>query len=161
MAYGPNFRESLIQAGLAGKLSLFGTGEIIGRENLTEAEEAALGAILADYDPASDPEAPPAASTRQAIVVAMAELAISGDEVSGIEASVNIGAAMALEPHLLWLFFATSQPDASYLAFVQSPGFNVDVTDRQADYFEVTVTDRATGDPAVPVSLSISVQRVQ
>jgi hypothetical protein len=126
------------------------------RDRLAIAAWEADGNVIEPYIP---PE--PAPVIRQAVVVAMAELVIIADEITGVETSVNIGAAMALDVNVFWIFFAADQPDAAYLPFVQSPGFDVDVTDRQTGYFEVSVTDRATQSAAVPASLSITVQRVQ
>lgn len=115
------------------------------------------GGVPEEY--ASPP--PPGPAARQAVVAAMAELAINGDDITGVETAVNVMAAMALEPHIFWIFFSAEQPDTAYLPFVQSPGFDADVTDRQTSYFEVQVTQRGTGEPAVPASLTLSVQRVQ
>ena len=108
-----------------------------------------------------DPNAPAPGVVRTPSVVAMAELVVDGDFIGGIETAVNLSMAFALEPHLFWVFFGESQPDTAYIVFAQSSGFNVDVTVREADFFELTVTDRLTGEPAVPTTLSISVQRVQ
>ena len=108
-----------------------------------------------------DPNAPDPGAVRTPSVVAMAELVIDGDFIGGIETAVNLSMAFALEPHLFWVFFGESQPNTAYIVFAQSSGFNVDVTVREADFFELTVTDRLTGEPAVPTTLSISVQRVQ
>lgn len=94
---------------------------------------------------------------RSASVVAMAELQVNGFEISGVEQSVNVAAAMAMDVNVFWIFF--SQSHETYIPFVQAPGYNADVTDRQPDYIEVTVTDRNNG-PAAPASLSISVQKV-
>ena len=92
----------------------------------------------------------------------MAELLVTPEgEVTGVDTSVNIGAAFPLTPDYYIVYFQTPQPDTNYLAFVQSPGFNVDVTWREADFFEIQVTNRLTGEPATPTSLSITVQRVR
>ena len=88
------------------------------------------------------------------------ELTVVDGEVSGFETSSGLGFAMALDTGVYWIFFTTPQTDTSYIPFVQSTGFNVDVTDRQTDYFEVTVYDRSTNEPAEPATLSISVQRI-
>jgi hypothetical protein len=109
-----------------------------------------------------DPDAPAANTPRTVSVEAIAELIVTPEgEVTGVDTSVNIGAAFPLTPDYYIVYFQTPQPDTNYLAFVQSPGFNVDVTWREADFFEIQVTDRQTGEPATPTSLSITVQRVR
>jgi hypothetical protein len=109
-----------------------------------------------------DPDAPAANTPRTVSVEAIAELLVTQEgEVTGVDTSVNIGAAFPLTPDYYIVYFQTPQPDTNYLAFVQSPGFNVDVTWREADFFEIQVTDRLTGEPATPTSLSITVQRVR
>jgi len=93
--------------------------------------------------------------------VALGELSVIDGEISGLELAAGVGFAFAIDVGVYWIFFSTPQPDASYVATVQSSGFNVDVTDRQADYFQVTVTDRSTGKPASPATLSIDVKRIR
>lgn len=101
----------------------------------------------------------PYASTTS--VIAAAELGTAGGEVTGIESASGIGFAFMIMDGVFWVYFNSPQPDAKYLAFAQSPGFNVDITAREADYLEVTVSDRATNQPAIPASLAITVQRTQ
>lgn len=93
-------------------------------------------------------------------VIAIAELKVVDEEFVGIETSTGLAAAMFIDTGLAWVFFLTPQPNVNYLTFVQSSGCNVDITDRQEDYFEVTITDRATNQPVTPTNLSISVQRM-
>jgi hypothetical protein len=111
--------------------------------------------VLTPFDPIAE-----ATPMRRPTVVAMGELLVTESEILGIETAVGLGFAFMVDVNIAWIFFATPQPDTAYIPFVQSVGFNADVTDRQADYFEVTVTDRSTGEPAIPQSLSISVQRM-
>lgn len=95
-------------------------------------------------------------------LAAQAQLAVNDDEIAGIETSVGLGAAMVLDVGLFWLFFSEPQPDTNYLPIVQAPGFNADVTyPLNADFLEITVTDRATGAAAVPTQLIVSIQRVR
>lgn len=124
---------------------------------MTAAEIAELEELQAGWAevPTIDPNAPTTG------VIAAAELGTAGGEVTGIESACGIGFAMMIAEGVFWLFFSTPQPDSKYLPFAQSPGFNVDVTGREADYMEVTVTDRATNQPAIPASLAITVQRTQ
>jgi hypothetical protein len=165
----PHFGQELAAAGLNNKVSFSAAGDLFYHDpdpeslgemvsRLTDEEEAALMDLVDAHDPdiAPTPTAP-----RQVVVVAIAELTITEEVVSGVETSVNIGGAFALEPHDFWIFFGQPQPDASYLVFVQAPGFYADVVDRQPDYFEVQIRDRVTNEPAAPSSFSISVQRVQ
>jgi hypothetical protein len=90
-----------------------------------------------------------------------AQLTIAGDDIQGIEKAVGLSAAMALEPHIYWLFFTNSEPDTDYLpATVMAPGFNADITyPLNTDFLEITVTDRTTGEPATPTQLIVSTQR--
>lgn len=123
-------------------------------------EAARLGDTL-QADPATVSPEPIAVFPPSASVSAMAELKVDGDEISGVETACNVGAAMSPDVGLYWVFFSHPEPDPAYLAFVQSPGFAADVTLRETDFFEINVTNRLTGEPAMPVSLSISVQRVK
>lgn len=122
--------------------------------NTDYAKLIAAGTVIEDY--VEPPPVPPSNPT----VIGIAELKIVDDEVSGIDTSTGLAAGMVIDVGVIWVFFLNSQPNTSYLTFVQSNGFNVDVTDRQEDYFEITVTDRSTNTPITPASLSISIQRV-
>lgn len=97
-----------------------------------------------------------------ATVTALAELAVDGEEVSGVGVVANFGGAFQLMPGTFWVFFANPQPDTNYAVSVQVPGFNADVTyPLNTDYIEITVSDRATGEAATPSRLILDVKRVQ
>jgi hypothetical protein len=130
-------------------------GAVEFSEGVSDADKAAY------LEAVQDTSAPPPAPSATAGVSAMAELVVTGEEITGFETAVGVGFGMVLDVGIFWLFFAVPEPDTSYIPFVQSPGFNVDVTDRSTDYFEVTVTDRLTGGAANPARLSISVQRIK
>lgn len=117
--------------------------------NEVEAERAAMAALPNPFTPTPVPA-----------VTAMAELKIVGEDIEGVATSCNVAAAVMLDVGLFWIFFNRPEPDAEYLAFVQSPGYTVDVMHREPDYFEVAVTNRSTNEPATPERFSISVQRV-
>ena len=116
--------------------------------------------LVTEGTPIEDYVAPPPPTPVTPTLIGIAELKIVDDEVSGIDTSTGLVAGMVIDVGVIWVFFLNSQPNTSYLTFVQSNGFNVDVTDRQEDYFEITVTDRSTNTPTTPGSLSISIQRV-
>jgi hypothetical protein len=157
--FGPHFGDELIAAGLADGIAFnLEAGQIFGADDWPDNKKARLQALIDAHDPDNPP---PVVTTRTATVEAMAELVVTEYEVTGVDTAVNIGAAFPLTPDYYVVYFLTPQPDAAYLAFVQSPGFNVDVTWREPDYFEIQVTDRLTGEPATPTSLSITVQRVR
>jgi hypothetical protein len=158
--FGPRFRQRLVEAGLAPLVIIRGDGTIDPIQELTPQQQETLYGLLEGYDPLTDPDDLVTMPERIGSVAGMAELTINGDMIEGVESSVNIGAAFPLDVNVFWFFFAQPQPDTKYLAFVQAPGCNVYVTIREADFFEITVTDRATGEPVAPTSLSISIQRV-
>lgn len=104
---------------------------------------------------------PPPPSIPSAVIIAMTELKVIDFGFSGIETAIGLGGAFFIDVGIIWVFLSEVQDDNLYLPFAQCPGFNVDVTARELDYFEVTVTDRVSNQPAMPGSISISVQRVK
>ena len=122
---------------------------------MTQEEVDALTASIPQGDFSPLPMA-----TAQPIIIAMAELTVVDFDLTGIESSTCLGAAFFIDTGIIWVFFSQVQPNTQYLPFAQCPGFNADVTAREVDYFEIKVTDRATHQPAMPGSVSISVQRV-
>jgi hypothetical protein len=116
------------------------------------------GSKLIDLPPLPPPPPPPPVAR----LAAIADLAVEADVVSGIETSTGFGFAMPLDTGLYWVFFAEPMADTAYFATVQAPGFYADVTyPLNPDYLEITVTDRASGAPANPGRLLISVMRTQ
>lgn len=79
--------------------------------------------------------------------VAAARLHIEGWDISGIERSQGIGAAMMIDENTAWILFADAQPDTNYIV---TPGDGVTKT---VDYIEILC-------PGV-VDLALIVQRVQ
>lgn len=59
MMFGPKFRQAVVEAGIEG-LVLWADGTIGGRGGLSPEQDAALQAILDDYDAEADPEDVPA-----------------------------------------------------------------------------------------------------
>lgn len=108
--------------------------------DMTPEEEAAFIASL----PAPVVPAEPPLSLQQ---IAAARLAIDGFDISGIERSIGIGAAMMLDENTAWLFFEEPQADTNYIV---TPGDGVTKT---AGYIEVSC-------PGV-TDLALIVQRVQ
>lgn len=115
------------------------------------------------YTPPPDPEPEPEPEPLppRPSMIAVTELIVADGEVTQVGLSAGVGFAIMIGDGVFWVFFSETQPNASYLPFAQSPGYNADVTAREADYLEVTVTDRATNQPAIPASLAITVQRTQ
>ncbi len=111
-------------------------------------------------DPYVAPE--PIAEPLRASVIAQARLTVEDGDVQGVDVAAGFGAAMLLDTGIIWAFFATPQPDANYITFAQASGGGLfaDVTDANADYVEVTITDR-NGDSATPAALGLSIQRAQ
>lgn len=133
----------------------------VSEEVYNQARSFAHGARFVDGELEALPAPAPVQAQRRVTTVAMGELAVlEGGEVTGLELSVNLAAAMAIDLNVFWVFFSFEQDAPDYIAMVQAPGCYVDVTDRQPDYFEVTVFDRATYEPKAPSSLSITVQKV-
>ena len=159
MKYAPHFGQELAAAGLADFVT-FTEEEVFVPQNVpewNEDQDERLQALIEAHDPNWSPPKP-----RTILPVAMAELQIlEGGEVTGLDLSAGIGAAFAVDLNVFWIFFDFAQEDAGYMPRAWAPGCNVDVTDRQPDYFEVTVYDRVTNEPVAPTALSITVQRVQ
>lgn len=122
---------------------------------------AAAAAEMGDELGQEDAPEPPPPTLPTASVVALAELNTEDGVVSGFDSACGIGFGFMLDIGVFWLFFTEPQPDNKYLPFVQSPGVYADVTAREADYLEVTVKDRSTNEPIIPMSLTITVQRTQ
>lgn len=153
------------------RLILDEEGLITGAEVVDALEEGDVGVSAAQYAEASAfigtmrwidgalVAPPPPAPALAPRMLAIAQLTIEGEVINGIETAVGVGFAFAIDINVYWIFFPEPEPDADYIVFVQTPGFNADVTDRQTDYFEITVTDRATGEAAAPTRMSLSVQR--
>lgn len=117
-------------------------------------------AVLASFDVETPAYAAPVIA-----LVAQARLVIDGEDIQGIETSVNFSAAMTIDTNVFWIFFAAPQPDDDFIPFAQARGngsgrVNADVTGAFTDYIEVTTTD-AAGAAAVPISLVVSIQRAQ
>lgn len=100
------------------------------------------GAGLAHVEPLAQPPA-----TLALCQVAAARLHIEGWDISGIERSQGIGAAMMIDENTAWILFADAQPDTNYIV---TPGDGVTKT---VDYIEILC-------PGV-VDLALIVQRVQ
>lgn len=79
--------------------------------------------------------------------IAAARLAIDGFDITGIERSQGIGAAMMIDEGLAWIFFEDPQSDTSYIV---TPA---DGVTKYPDYIEVSC--------AGATSLALIVQRVQ
>ncbi len=158
---GQHFGGELIAAGLAdGVMWSLETGEVFTPDDWTDAQKEALADLLAAHDPDAVPSEAPAPPT--VTVAAVAEIEVEGEEVSGVGTVANFGGGMALMPGTYWIFFAEPQPDTSYIPTVQAPGYDADVTyPLNVDYLEITVTDRATGEMAVPSRLVLDIKRVQ
>lgn len=97
-------------------------------------------------------------------LIATLKGAIDGDGgVGGVDNATGLQAAMELQPGVYWFFFAQALPDANYIV---QPGytdsdliFDLKSTDQEPDFVEVTAVDRATGEPARPACISVTVFR--
>lgn len=82
-----------------------------------------------------DPEIAPAVQILGPI--SAATLSISAGEVTGIETSVNFGAAFMIDTDMYWVFFTAPEPDTNYLVLGNCPFV------RYTDYIEITAPDLA------------------
>lgn len=106
--------------------------------------------------------APAPSQLPRAVVTGLVELAIEGEDVSGVGTVVNFGGALLVEPGRIWSFFSEPQPDTNYIVTAQAPGFNADVNyPLNPDFIEITVTSRVSGEPVNPPRLVLDVKRVQ
>lgn len=90
---------------------------------------------------------PPGPISKQVLgPISAATLAILDGEVTGIETSVNFGAAFMVDVNTYWAFFIEPEPDTNYLVLGNVPFA------RSTDYLEFTASD--------PSEVSITTWRV-
>lgn len=120
-------------------------GELV---DLTPEEEAELVAMQeAAENPLPSPPVP--------VLIASGTFQVAGGDVSYSGEPAGISFAMQIGTGVFWLFFLEEQPDTSYAIYAGSSQGLVNYTDRQTDYFELSVTDG--GAPVDPSEFSINV----
>lgn len=110
----------------------------------------------------------PPIPTRTPVVDVFAQVRLVVDietgELTSMGVAVGFGGAMSMDVNVFWIFFDKSQADTNYIEFVQMGNgpngekTDFDVTTRELDFIEITVTDR-TGNPITPLGMSLSIQR--
>lgn len=161
MKFGPTFADECAAAGLAGLPFSWGEPNpaiedddgIFGRERLTSGQNAMLDAVIA----AHDPDASAVSVTAPPVLYAIALLAISEGQISGIEVASKFSAALWMDVGLYYVFFTESQPGL-YLAKAYHDGVDVRVAEKAGDYIVVTAAD-ANGQPIDPPDISIEIIR--
>lgn len=89
----------------------------------------------------------------------VATLDYSDFDISGVENGAGMSVALVIDTGKFWLFFETPMENIAYPWNVSSSIGKANVTDRQLDYIEITVTDDA-GASVAAASVSVQIFRV-
>lgn len=80
-------------------------------------------------------------------------------DISGIQNGAGMSTAFMIDVGKMWLFFETPMPDNTYPWNVSSSVGKINVSDRQAEYIEITVTDDQ-GNPVPAAAVSVQIFKV-
>lgn len=92
-------------------------------------------------------------------VCCVATLDFDDFEIDGVQNGAGMSVAFILEPGKMWVFFEGAMPNSNYPWNVSSSSGKANVTDRQPEYLEITVTDDA-GAPVAMGSVSLQIFKV-
>lgn len=105
-----------------------------------------------------DKNVPPPTSVP--VLVCLANLQVSGVDVTGIETAVGFSMAFAIDVGVIWAFFEKPMENLSYTWNVSSSTGLVNVTERTLEYFQISITDN-TGAPLDVTELAIQIFKAQ
>jgi hypothetical protein len=113
---------------------------------LLAAVDLATMTVYENVPPAPLPPVPVVRSPLTALFL------LEDGEIIDVRNPCGLGIGFAIDAGVYWLFFAEAMPNADYSYNVSSMHGTAKVTDRQAEYVQVTITD------AVSATNEISIQ---
>ena len=103
---------------------------------------------------------PPIEAPAVPALCCIANLNVSGFDITGIDTATGMSTAFMLDVGVAWVFFAKPMANLNYSWNVNSSIGRANVTARAAEYIEIAITDN-NGNPVENTELSVQIFKVQ